>query len=221
MKFDIITIFPEMFKSVFQFGIISQAIKNDLLEINIHDLRDYTDDKHKQVDDRPFGGGPGMVLMPEPLFKAVESLKDGVETSVIFLTPKGKRLEQSLVEELSFKSNKHYIIICGRYEGIDERVRTELIDMEISIGDFVLSGGEFGAMVLIDSMVRLIPGAIKNDEFNDNESFSNKEDRSLLDFPQYTRPSTFKGLSVPDVLLSGNHSEIEKWRNKNRKNVIQ
>lgn len=218
MKFDIITIFPEMFESVFQFGIISQAIKNNLIDIKVHNLRDYTDDKHKQVDDRPFGGGVGMVLMPEPLFKAIEDIKkSSISPTVVFMTPQGKSLNQELVEELSVKpSLKHYIIICGRYEGIDQRVRDQLVDLEVSIGNYVLSGGEFGSMIFVDAITRLVPGVIKNDEFNDSESFSDPNDRLKLDFPQYTRPAELNGLNVPEVLLSGNHEEIRKWRENNR-----
>ena len=210
MKFDIITIFPELFKGVFNYGIVSQAKKRNLLEINIHDLRDFTHDKHKQVDDRPFGGGPGMILKPEPLFEAVESLRND-SSHVIFMTPQGKTFNQEKAEELSL-SKSHLIIICGRYEGIDQRVRKKMVDDEISIGSYVLSGGEIPAMVIVDAICRLVPGVILNEEFNDNESFSDKEDRNRLDHVQYTRPEDYKGMKVPEVLLSGNHKKIKAWR---------
>jgi tRNA (guanine37-N1)-methyltransferase len=209
MKIDIITIFPDMFEKVFDAGIISQASKKDIVDIRIYDLRDFTHDKHKQVDDRPFGGGPGMVLKPEPLFEAIESLKTD-KSYVIFLTPSGQTLTQPVSEELS--KYEHLILICGRYEGIDQRVIDELVDLEISIGDYVLSGGEIPAMVLVDSIVRLIPGAIKNENFNNDESFSDPADRTKLDFPQYTRPEEYRGLKVPEILLTGHHAKIEEWR---------
>lgn len=212
MKIDIITIFPEMFDKVFDFGVIGQANK-ELLDIQIHDLRKYTTYNHKQVDDRPFGGGAGMVLMPEPLFNAVESLKKD-NSFVIFLSPKGVDLKQEVSESLSKKD--HLILICGRYEGIDQRVIDELVDQEISIGNYVLSGAEIPAMVLVDTISRLVPGVIKNEEFNSSESFSDPADRNKLDFPQYTRPADFRGLKVPEILLSGNHKEIEKWRESKR-----
>jgi len=212
MKIDIITIFPEMFGTVFDFGVIGQADKSKL-DIQVHDLRKCTSYEHNQVDDRPFGGGAGMVLMPEPLFNAIESLKTD-NSYVIFLSPKGVTLKQEVSERLS--KHQHLILICGRYEGIDQRVIDELVDEEISIGNYVLSGGEIAAMVLVDSISRLVKGVIKNEEFNTDESFSDPADRSKLDFPQYTKPRDFKGLQVPDVLLSGNHKEIEKWRNSKR-----
>jgi tRNA (guanine37-N1)-methyltransferase len=209
MKIDIITIFPEMFEKIFDFGVIGQSNK-DILEINIHDLRKFTPYKHNQVDDRPFGGGAGMVLMPEPLFNAIESLKKD-NSYVIFLSPKGVTLKQEVGEELSKK--EHLILICGRYEGIDQRVIDELVDEEISIGNYVLSGGEIPAMVLVDNVSRLIPGVIKNENFNNSESFSDPSSRDKLDFPQYTRPADFRGLKVPEILLSGNHKKIDDWRN--------
>jgi tRNA (guanine37-N1)-methyltransferase len=212
MKIDIITIFPEMFENVFNFGVIGQANK-ELLDIQTHDLRKYTTYKHNQVDDRPFGGGAGMVLMPEPLFNAVESLKTD-NSFVIFLSPKGVDLKQEISESLSKRD--HLILICGRYEGVDQRVIDELVDQEISIGQYVLSGAEIPAMVLVDTISRLVPGVIKNEEFNNSESFSNPSDRTKLDFPQYTRPADFRGLKVPEILLSGNHKEIENWRESKR-----
>ena len=200
-----------MFEKIFDFGVIAHGIKSKKLEINIHDLRSFTNDKHKIVDDRPFGGGAGMVLKPEPLFEAIETIKSKKpDAKVIFLTPQGKQLIQEKIESLS--KQKELILICGRYEGIDQRVIDNLVDEEISIGDYVLSGGEIPAMVLIDSISRLIPGVIKNADFNESESFSDKTDRTKLDYKVYTRPEKFKGHKVPEILLSGNHEEIKKWR---------
>ncbi len=226
-----------MFKEVFDWGIISQGKKKDLININVIDLRNYTHDKHRQVDDRPLGGGVGMVLKPEPLFEAITDLKakylktqsslksqnDKNEpmnsnknlSHVIFLTPQGKTFTQERAETLTKK--QHIILICGRYEGIDQRVRDELVDEEISIGNYVLSGGEFPAMIITDAVVRLIPGVIENKEFNVSESYSNPNNRSELDYPQYTRPADYKNLKVPPILLSGNHKEIQKWRESHRK----
>lgn len=209
MKIDIITIFPEMFEKVFEFGIPAQAIKSGLLCIKIHNLRDYAEGNYRQVDDKQFGGGIGMVLMPEPLGKAIDALK-GENSVVINLSPRGRKLNQENAERLS--KIDHLIIICGRYEGIDQRIIDIYVDDEISIGDYVLSGAEIPAMVLVDSVARLIPGAIKNEGFNDSESFSDPNNRSILDFPVYTRPQEYKGKRVPEILLSGNHKEIEKWR---------
>ncbi len=213
MRIDIITIFPEMFEKVFEFGIPVQAKKSGLLEVNIHNLRNFAEGNYHQVDDRPFGGGTGMVLMPEPLGKAIDSVKTE-KSIVINLSPKGEKLTQEIVEQTS--KIEHLIIICGRYEGIDQRIIDLYVDKEISIGDYVLSGAEIPAMVLIDSITRLIPGAIKNEDFNTSESFSDPKDRTRMDFPVYTRPAEFKGKKVPDVLLSGNHKEIEKWRETSR-----
>ncbi len=213
MKIDIITIFPPIFDSQFEYGIISQGINKGLVEINVHDLRDWSNNKQKQVDDRPFGGGAGMILMAEPVFKVVKQLRKDI-TKVIYMSPKGKTLNQSLAEDLS--ELEHIIILCGRYEGIDQRIIDELVDYEISIGDYVLSGGEPAAVVLVDAMTRLIPGVIKNNDFNESESFSDKSDRDLLDYPQYTRPFDYKGIKVPEVLISGNHEKIKKWRDENR-----
>lgn len=225
MLIDVITIFPDMFRKTFEYGIIGQAIKSGIIQIKIHDLRKWTKDKHKQVDDRPYGGGPGMILKPEPLFEAIEELQlmtpndpnsSGVnKTHVIFMTPTGKTLNQQLVEEIGVY--EHIIIICGRYEGVDQRVIDSLVDVQISIGNYVLSGGEIPAMVVIDCIARKIPGVIKNDEFNKDESFSDPNNRELLDYPQYTRPPEYNGLKVPDILLTGNHNEIAKWRKSLRK----
>lgn len=213
MRVDIITIFPDFFREVFDYGIIRRAVAADLVEIETHDLRRWTTDKHKQVDDRPFGGGDGMVLKPEPIFAAVEELtgasdRDGYAegTRVVLLSPQGRVLTQTLAGE--FSRTPRIVLICGRYEGVDERVANALVTDEISIGDYVLSGGEPAAVVLVDSIVRLIPGALGNETSAVNESFSD----GLLDYPHYTRPVDFKGMKVPDVLLGGHHGEIAGWR---------
>jgi tRNA (guanine37-N1)-methyltransferase len=209
MRFDIVTIFPEIFRGIFEFGIVRRAVEAGLLDVAVHDLRQYTDDRHRQVDDRPFGGGAGMVMKPEPLFRAVEALSHGAtESLTLLLSPQGRLLTQSIARELSTKS--HLILVCGRYEGVDERVVEEVIDEEISIGDYILSGGEIAAMVLVDSITRLLPGALGCGESAERESFSD----GLLDFPQYTRPAEYRGLKVPEVLLGGNHAEIERWRHE-------
>jgi tRNA (guanine37-N1)-methyltransferase len=207
MKFDIITIFPELFSGVLDCGIVRRALRSGLVDINIVNLRDFTKDKHKSVDDRPYGGGEGMVFMPGPLFEAIERCRQESEKSeVALLTPQGKTWSQDMAVE--FTAIPHLILICGRYEGIDQRIIDSLVDREISIGDFVLTGGEIPAMVVLDSIVRLLPGALGCSDSAVNESFSS----GLLDYPQYTRPAEFRGQVVPEVLLSGNHSEIEKWR---------
>ncbi len=209
MRIDIITIFPKMFAPVLNESIIKRAQAKRLVKINIHDLRNYTRDKHRKVDDRPFGGGPGMVFRPEPIFRAVESIKPRTENprpKIILLTPQGKRLDQRLAKRLS--RYKHLILICGHYEGIDERVRQKLVTDEISIGDYVLTCGELPAMVLVDSMVRLIPKVLGKDESTHFESFS----QGLLEYPQYTRPAVYRGMQVAKILLSGNHRLIAKWR---------
>jgi tRNA (guanine37-N1)-methyltransferase len=207
MRFDIITIFPELFGSVFDFGIVRRAVEAKLIEINIHDLRDYTHDRHRQVDDRPFGGGAGMVMKPEPLFRAVEAVtSDSPDASVALLSPQGRLFDQDLAREYSLKPK--VVLICGRYEGVDERIVKHLITDEVSIGDFVLSGGEIPAMVVVDAVTRLIPGALGCEQSAERESFVG----GLLDYPQYTRPAEYRGMKVPEVLLSGNHAEIERWR---------
>lgn len=203
MKIDILTIFPGMFDGFLTNSIIKRAIEKKLVDINIHDIRDYSLDKHKKVDDYGFGGGKGMVLMPQPIFDAVDDLKDE-NTKVILMTPQGKTFKQSMAYDLSIE--KHLIIICGHYEGFDERIRT-LADMEISIGDYVLTGGEVASMVITDSVVRLVDGVIEK-ESHLNDSFNN----NLLDYPVYTKPLDFRGLKVPDVLLSGHHANIKKYR---------
>lgn len=211
MEIDIITIFPKMFAPVLNESIIKRAQNKGLLKIKVHDLRDYTRDKHRKVDDRPFGGGPGMVFRPEPIFRAVESIKAKGKTKnakIVLLTPQGKRLDQKLAKKLS--RYKHLILICGHYEGIDERVRKNLITEEVSIGDYVLTCGELPAMVLVDSVARLIPRVLGKDESTHFESFTD----GLLEYPQYTRPALFRRMAVPKTLLSGNHKLIEKWRKK-------
>lgn len=204
MKFDILTLFPEMFEPIKQ-SIIGKAIEKDLIEINLINIRDFSLDKHKKVDDTPYGGGAGMVMMPDVVYRAYLSIKDKENAKVIYLSPKGKTLNQKKVENLS--KEEHVILLCGHYEGIDQRVLDEIVDEEISIGDYVLTGGEIPAMVLIDSVSRYIEGVLK-DESIQEESFSN----GLLEYPQYTRPETFLDKKVPDVLLSGHHENIKKWR---------
>lgn len=215
MRFDIITIFPDFFREVFDYGIIRRARAAGLVEIRTHDLRDWTSDKHKQVDDRPFGGGDGMVLKPEPIFAAVEELTGtqaceqyDEKTRVVLLSPQGRVLTQALAQELAQVGQ--LILICGRYEGVDERVAEGLVTDEISIGDYVLSGGEPAALVLVDALTRLVPGALGSETSAVNESFS----EGLLDCPHYTRPTEFRGMRAPEVLLGGNHALIAKWRRK-------
>lgn len=214
MKFDIITIFPNVIQEYTNTGILRIAQEKELVEINIHDLRKWTEDKHKTVDDTPYGGGPGMVMKIEPIYKAIEELK--TERSVVCITsPKGEKLIQSKLRELSQDKNSHYIIICGRYEGVDQRVHDNLIDFEFSIGDYILSGGELAALILVDSITRLIPGVLGNSESLESESFT-EGDR--LDFPQYTKPEKFNNWQVPEVLLSGNHKDIKEWRKNTTQN---
>lgn len=209
-----ITIFPEMFRGVFEFGIVRRAVESGLIRISIHDLRDYTEDRHRQVDDRPFGGGAGMVMKPEPLFKAVRAIGDiGVKPFTILLSPQGRLFKQTVAEELS--RLERLVLICGRYEGVDERVSEALVDDELSIGDYVLSGGEIPAMVVVDAVTRLLPGAVGCEESVERESFGDSGGLAgLLDFPQYTRPADFLGMKAPEVLLSGHHGEIERWRRR-------
>ena len=203
MKIDILTLFPNMFDSFLTESIIKRAINDKKVIINIHNIRDYSKDPHKKVDDYPFGGGEGMVLMPQPIFDAIEHLKTP-DSYIILMTPQGIKYNQKKAYEL--KDKKHLIIICGHYEGFDERIRT-LADIEISIGDYILTGGELASMVVTDSIVRLIDGVIDSNSHL-NDSFNN----NLLDYPTYTRPADFKGLKVPDILLSGHHENIKKWR---------
>jgi tRNA (guanine37-N1)-methyltransferase len=214
LRFDIVTIFPDYFRETFEHGIVRRARAAGLVEIRAHNLRDWTTDKHQVVDDRPFGGGDGMVLKPEPLFAAVESLTSGTGiddypegTRVVMLSAQGRVLSQAVADDLS-KNAAQIVLLCGRYEGVDERVTEALATDELSIGDYVLSGGEPAALVLIDAVVRLLPGALGSETSAANESFAN----GLLDYPQYTRPPEFRRRRVPDVLLQGNHAEIARWR---------
>jgi tRNA (guanine37-N1)-methyltransferase len=209
MKIDILTIFPNTFEPILNESIIKRAKDKGLVDISVHNIRDYSDDKHRKVDDRPFGGGPGMVFKPQPIFDAVKQLKTesrGQKTEVILLSPQGKTLNQKLAQKLS--KDKHLILICGHYEGIDERVRLKLVDEEISIGDYVLTGGELPAMVLVDALVRLVKGVLGDEDSSKSDSFCD----GLLEYPHYTRPANYKGMKVPEVLLSGDHEKIAKWR---------
>ena len=213
MQIDILTLFPQMFESPLSAGIFKRAIEHKLVRINIHNIRDYTHDKHHTVDDYAYGGGAGMILKPEPIFEAVESIKSdicpeerGGELPIILLTPQGRLFSQEIALELSRYS--HLTLICGRYEGVDERVREHLVTDEISIGDYVLSGGELAAMVVVDAVVRLLPGVLGSEASPLDDSHSN----GLLEYPQYTRPAVYREWSVPEVLLSGNHAQIAKWR---------
>ena len=206
MNIRILTLFPGMFAGPFGESIIRRAIDQGLVDIDIYNIRDYTRDKHHVVDDSPYGGGPGMVLKPEPLFEAVEAVKEGADIPVILLTPQGRLFNQGIAEELA--GQEEIILICGHYEGVDERVREHLVTDEVSIGDYVLSGGEFAAMVVVDAVVRQLPGALGSEESVGDDSHSN----GLLEYPQYTRPQSFRGWEVPEILLSGNHAEIERWR---------
>ena len=239
MKIDILTIFPDFFRGPLDYGIVRRAREMGLVEIGIHDLRAFTKDKHRTVDDRPFGGGEGMVLKPEPIFECLESFGDvesrearlspGAKQSVILLSAQGRRLDQSLAAELS--ALDRIVLVCGRYEGVDERISEHLADREVSIGDYVLSGGELGAAVIVDAVTRLIPGAVGNQASTRQESFtefagggaratlsdgpsSTCVSGGLLDYPHYTRPADFRGMVVPEVLVNGNHDQIRSWRRK-------
>jgi tRNA (guanine37-N1)-methyltransferase len=234
MKIDMLTIFPDFFRGPLDYGIIRRARETGLVKISIHDLREFTKDKHRTVDDRPFGGGEGMVLKPEPIFECLESLGDvaprelrlsgAAKQSVILLSAQGRRFDQAQVAELS--TLDRIVLICGRYEGVDERISEHLADREVSIGDYVLSGGELGAAVILDTVTRLIPGAVGNqnstrqESFTDHAELSGEEPSStcvsggLLDYPHYTRPADFRGMAVPEVLMNGNHDQIRSWRRK-------
>ena len=208
MLIDIITAFPGLLQSSFGESMVRRGIERGLVTIRINDLRDYSDDKHRRVDDAPYGGGPGMIMKPEPFFKAVRAVQSDTGLSksrVILMSPQGAVLTQHKLRELG--DFEHLIVLCGHYEGVDDRVRSFLADEEISIGDYVLTGGEIPAMVLVDALVRLIPGVISEPSL-DEESFSN----GLLEYPQFTRPQEYEGMSVPEVLLSGNHEKIKRWR---------
>ena len=206
MRIDIITIFPEVILPVLQAGILGRAQARDILTVNVHNLRDFTADRHQTVDDYPYGGGAGMILKPEPLFAAIRALQPESTARVIYLTPQGTPFNQAGAEALSLES--HLILICGRYKGIDERVRIKLVTDEISIGDYVLSGGEIPALVLVDAIGRVLPRALGNYESAQEDSFS----QGLLDCPHYTRPAEFEGMKVPDILLSGHHENITHWQ---------
>jgi tRNA (guanine37-N1)-methyltransferase len=206
MRFDVITVFPELFAPVFAAGVVGRAIGKGLVELQAHDLRAFSEDRHRQVDDVPYGGGPGMVMKPEPLFAAIEHAKRGNPGPVVLLEPWGRRFDQDLARELSREAG--LVLVCGRYEGIDDRVREAKADLEVSIGDYVLSGGEIPAMVVIDAVARLLPGVVGDPASLSGDSFAD----GGFGHPQYTRPAEFRGLRVPEVLLSGNHQEIQAWR---------
>ena len=209
MKIDVLTLFPEMFTGALDVSIVARARKSGRLDLQIRNLRDWTHDRHKKVDDSPFGGGPGMVLKPEPIFEAVEALA-GTGTRVVMMAPTGRPFTQAMARELA--GLEHLLFLCGSYEGFDERIRS-LVQDEISIGDYVLTNGGLPAMVVIDAVTRLIPGVLGDDESAIDESFSH----GLLEYPHYTRPAEFRGMKVPEVLMSGNHAEIEKWRREQAK----
>jgi tRNA (guanine37-N1)-methyltransferase len=233
MRFEIVTIFPDFFHGPLDYGIVRRAREAGLVEIGVRDLREFTHDRHKTVDDRPFGGGEGMVLKPEPIFECVESLGispretrlAGSDESVILLSAQGRLFDQETARELS--QLKRVVILCGRYEGVDERINEHLADREVSVGDFVLSGGELGAAIIVDAVTRLLPGALGNEASNLQESFTRAAPLAengvpsstcgsggLLDYPHYTRPAEFRGIPVPEVLSSGNHDEIRRWRRR-------
>jgi tRNA (guanine37-N1)-methyltransferase len=207
MRFDILSIFPDMFAALTRFGIVGQAVKGDKIEINAVNIRDFSDDPHFMTDDRPYGGGEGMVMKPEPIFRALQSIpKAAGERKVILLTPQGQLFDQSLARSLGKLAQ--IILVCGRYEGVDERIRSRYVDMELSIGDYIVSGGEIPAMVIVDAVSRLVPGVLGGERSALEESFED----SLLEYPQYTRPPVFQGESVPPILLSGDHEKIRLWR---------
>jgi tRNA (guanine37-N1)-methyltransferase len=210
MKIDVLTLFPAMFAGPLDESIVKRARTKGLLDLTIVNLRDYTHDRHKTVDDRPFGGGPGMVLKPEPIFEALESLAtEG--TRVLLMSPSGRKFDQAFARELA--QEKHLLLISGSYEGVDERVIETLVDDEVSVGDFVLTNGALPAMLIVDAVTRLLPGALGDDESSADESFSH----GLLEYPHYTRPAEFRGMKVPEVLLNGHHAEIKKWREEQAK----
>lgn len=218
MQIDILTLFPGMFKGVFEESIIKRARIAEKIKINIHNLRDWSKDKHRKADDKPFGGGCGMVMNCQPIFDAVEELSSkfkakSAKLRIVLLSPQGKKLDQKLAQKLS--RNKHIILICGHYEGIDDRVRQALVDEEISIGDYVLTGGEIPAMAIVDAVVRLLPGVLGHKDSNKDESFS----EGILEYPHYTRPAVYKGLKAPEVLLSGNHDKIKQWRKEQARKI--
>ena len=210
MQFDIVTIFPRMIEAALAEGIVARALQRGLLRVKVRDLRDFTDDRHRTVDDVPYGGGPGMVMKPEPIFRAVEAIagEGGAPQAIVLVSPHGRQFTQAEAARLS--ALDRVTILCGRYEGIDDRVREGLATEELSIGDFVVSGGELPALIIIDTVARLIPGVVGDEDSVAGDSFS----RGLLDFPHFTRPAEFRDLKVPDVLVSGHHGEIRKWRKR-------
>jgi tRNA (guanine37-N1)-methyltransferase len=210
VRFDIVTIFPRMVEAALAEGILARAMQRDLLTVRSRDLREFTGDRHRTVDDVPYGGGPGMVLKPEPVFKAVDAIREevGEPQSIVLVSPHGRRFNQAEAARLS--ALDHVVILCGRYEGIDDRVRVNLATEELSVGDYVLSGGELPALVIVDAVARLIPGVVGDEDSVAGDSFS----RGLLDYPHYTRPAEFRDWKVPDVLVSGHHGEIRKWRKR-------
>lgn len=214
MKIDVLTLFPAMFAGPLDESIIKRARQAGLLDLQLWNLRDWAHDRHKTVDDRPFGGGPGMLLKPEPIFEAVEQLATE-KTHVVLMSPSGRKFDQAIAREMA--QHEHLVIVTGHYEGFDERIREHLADDELSIGDYVLTNGALPAMVVIDTVARLIPGVLGHDESADEESFSS----GLLEYPHYTRPAEFRGMKVPDVLLSGNHGEIAKWRGEQARQRTQ
>jgi tRNA (guanine37-N1)-methyltransferase len=206
VRIDILTLFPHMFENIFDGGIPKRAIDRKIISIAVHDIREHSHDKHRTADDYPYGGGAGMLLKPEPVFEAVEALEKPDETPIILLTPQGRLFSQEIARELS--GNSQLILICGHYEGVDERIREHLVSDEISVGDYVLSGGEIAAMVIIDAVIRLLPGVLGSGESPQDDSHAD----GLLEYPQYTRPAEFRGWVVPEILLSGNHAQIASWR---------
>jgi tRNA (guanine37-N1)-methyltransferase len=214
MRFDVLTLFPEIFSGYVGQSLLNRAIERGLVEVHLHNIRDWTDDKHNTVDDRPFGGGPGMVLKVEPVVESVEEVRREADDlgHLVMLTPQGRRLDQAVVEELAEK--KRILLVCGRYEGFDERIRVLLEPDEISLGDFVLNGGEVAAMAIIDAVIRLVPEVLGDEDSSVEDSFSGPG--RLLEHAQYTRPREYRGLEVPEILLSGNHQEIARWRQEDR-----
>jgi tRNA (guanine37-N1)-methyltransferase len=210
MHISVATIFPEIFRSYLGESIMGRAVQKGIIKVDIHDIRDYTEDRHRTVDDTPYGGGPGMVMKPDVIAAALEDIKsDGIETLTIMPTPEGRQFNQHMADEMS-KTKKRLLFLCGRYEGVDERIKRVFVDEEISVGDYVLTGGELPALVIIDAVVRLLPGVVGDEESLKEESFS----WGLLDYPHYTRPPEWRGIRVPEVLLSGNHKKIREWRRK-------
>ena len=209
-KFDVVTLFPKAFQIINNLGVITRALDKNLIDVNLHDLREYGEGSYKQVDDKPYGGGAGMVLKPEPLFRAIEEFRSET-TTVVYMSPDGENLTTSLARELA--QEKHLVIVSGHYEGIDQRVRDQIVDREVSIGDYVLTNGTLAAGVLIDAVSRFVPGVLGKEESLEQDAFSD----NLLGHPQYTRPAEFRGMKVPDVLLSGHHESISDWRQQRRK----